>query len=127
MIEKLSKYSIVFLIAPIISSCFFISERENKPIIVEHTKVIKSQILKCPKPNRPIFNKLDENKPLTSAYNLNILLNNIILLNEYCKQLELTVQCYEEQIQEDTDNGKQGKGNSKGNEKRNITTKEVGK
>jgi len=93
MIGRLSGFLIVYLI--VMSSCGN-KELVTTPII--HTKIYQPNIVKCPKPERPIFEKLDEDKPLTSEDNLAKLLGNISGLKWYCKSLEETIKCYEEQI-----------------------------
>ena len=96
---KLFVFSILSLIVVISnSSCISILGKDEKPVVVNHTKVIRLTILECPKPQKPKYEKLDENKPLTSPDNLNRLLNNLVEMKSYLNSLEFTVKCYEDQL-----------------------------
>jgi len=95
MKRKLLNLSIPFLIVGA-SSCSLVKETKTIPIV--HTKIIRPSILRCPKPEKPTYERLDESKPLLNKENLQKLLNNIAKMKNYCESLELTIKCYEHQL-----------------------------
>ena len=95
---KRKSLSLLTLSSIALSSCSLFTPSKEQPIVVTHTKVVKSTILRCPKPTKPVYEPLDTNKPLTDTYNLRILLMNIAKMKNYCEELEETIKCYEDQL-----------------------------
>jgi len=72
-----------------------------KPKLVEVIKIEKVYVYeKCLKPTDPNFKSLDESAHLGSAYNVNILLDNLTLMWDYNKALSNTIVCYESQVKD---------------------------
>jgi len=102
MKRKLLSLLTLSLIVSSSSSCslFGIFHKKEEPIVVTHTKVIRQTLIQCPKPQKPLYDKLDTTKPITDKDNLYKLLNNIAKMKSYCEMLEETIKCYEDQINE---------------------------
>lgn len=52
---------------------------------------------KCAVPDSPEYKQLDLGSHIGSAYNVNILLDNMTIMNDYVSSLKNTVECYERQ------------------------------
>lgn len=52
---------------------------------------------KCVVSNEPEYKQLDLGSHIGSAYNMNILLDNMTIMNDYVTSLRNTVECYERQ------------------------------
>lgn len=66
----------------------------SKPIVLQSV----CHYVQCNKPNKPVYHKLDSTKHIGEAGNVNVLLDNINLMNIYIRELELTISCYEMQV-----------------------------
>lgn len=49
----------------------------------------------CGKPKPPIYNTLNPDYPITNPNNRAMLLDNLMIMNDYVEQLEQTIDCYE--------------------------------
>jgi hypothetical protein len=70
--------------------------KEIKPpekIVIEKVYVYE----KCVKSVHPTYKKLEPNSHIGSAYNVNILLENLTFMEDYVKSLESIISCYENQ------------------------------
>lgn len=56
---------------------------------------------KCPVDVVPTYKYLDETSHIGSAYNVNVLVENITIMKDYTNSLRSTVDCYESQIKEE--------------------------
>lgn len=88
--------SLVLLITSLVfSGC---ATKEIKPpekIIIEKVYVYE----KCMKGLSPTYKKLESNSHIGSAYNVNILVENLTFMEDYVKSLESTISCYEKQTE----------------------------
>ena len=79
--------------------CLFLSGcAACEPQVVERIKIEKIYIYeKCEPPIVPEYKKMNVDVHLGSAYNVNILLDNLTILVDYNKAMADTITCYENQ------------------------------
>ena len=67
---------------------------DPKPEVIVLTEYIYTE---CPKSENPMYKALLTEGHIGSAYNLNALLDNLLIMNSYNDSLEATIKCYEGQ------------------------------
>lgn len=95
-ILTLSIVSTFFLVSSI--GC---SSKEVIQPIQEIKTIVEYKYTKCESDKRPEYKKLDDTTHIGSAYNVNILVDNIMIIKDYSESLERTIGCYEAQIKEE--------------------------
>lgn len=55
---------------------------------------------KCPVDVTPVYKPLDEKAHLGSAYNANILIDDVAIMRDYIGSLQSSIDCYEKQVKE---------------------------
>lgn len=80
----------------VFSGCATKEIKPTEKIVIEKVYVYE----KCVKSVPPTYKKLEQNSHIGSAYNVNILLENLTFMDDYIKSLESTVYCYENQSKE---------------------------
>jgi len=69
---------------------------EPKPEIIYIEKVAYYD--KCPVVEEPIYRPLDLTAHIGSAYNVNILIDNLTIMVDYVTSLKNGIECYERQV-----------------------------
>ncbi len=79
------------LLLIVLMICF--SGCSSKPIVIHSM----NHYVKCERPNKPIYKKLDSNFHVGESVNVNRLLDNIVVMKTYIEGLEIALDCYEMQ------------------------------
>ena len=74
------------------------SKEKPRPIEVieiKHTYIYN----KCEQPLKPSYTELSSESHIGSAYNMNILLDNLYIMSDYVTSLQNAIDCYDKQTE----------------------------